>query len=310
MRQSIFITQARIFLLVLIMLFGIGCLDQLIGQVTTTIYQSDQDGKIWVVPDDDAATPVQISEFKIIHNQIFATSNQNELYVSADRGERWKKWGDKLPERINGFAQKQQILFASQWGGGVFTSFNQGKSWQEMNFGLTNREVSTLFQFNQMIFAGTATGIFLTWNEGMVWMNLLDGVQVNDFATDGETLFAATTTGVLRCDDKGKSWNSVLENRGVRSLYTVGNDIYALTYHEGMLKLPAGGSTWESVNEGLPATFKYGNILVLPDQSLLFGRREGIYQLPKDGKSWRKVTADQLPGAGLLSLLVLRTPGC
>ncbi len=178
------------------------------------IFRSTDEGNTWIPTDlqvTDAFSLEQIGDF------VFAGGTFGYIYRSDDDGLTWSVLSrgpddDKVADPITDFVSAPDgSMFASSFGSGILMSTNEGETWKRA--GLVETEVS-----------GLATG-------------------------PSGHLVAATFDGVFVSVDSSKTWSPLgagLSNPFIRALWVdLNGDVLVGTVGDGLLRLPAGGDTWE-----------------------------------------------------------------
>lgn len=134
-----------------------------------------------------------------------------------------------------------------------------------------------------------------TWAEVPSVRSLLSSTSAIGelYATNagGLVVYAGTRfDGVLRSTDAGSTWQKldaglVGEARRIRELIEYEGDLYAGT-HNGLYRLPAGGTTWEQVTGFTDPGIIYS--LAVQGTNLFAGTDSALYQSP-DGATWTRV---------------------
>jgi photosystem II stability/assembly factor-like uncharacterized protein len=145
-------------------------------------------------------------------------------------------------------------------------------------------------------------------------------------------LVAMSTGGVYGTEDGGKTWNP--SNRGVTAPFmpdplpeygqcvhkvvrdTEDPELLMLQNHGGVFRSDDGGSTWESVEEGLPANFGFGltrtpghdgafySFPLSADMSRFpVAGRAGVYRSVDGGRAWAD-SSKGLPDAGFHTIVL------
>jgi hypothetical protein len=143
---------------------------------------------------------------------VYAGSEGNGVYISADTGATWKTANTGLPANLNVsniLIKNKNIFLATN--DGVYSSVNNGTSWQQA--GLKGVLVNSLTCYNNsdttFLYAGTDKGIYLTKNNGKSWsIFAFPGFGVSAVLSGGENSFYAgmTAGGLNYYPDYRKIW--------------------------------------------------------------------------------------------------------
>lgn len=119
--------------------------------------------------------------------------------------------------------EEDGIVFASTLEDGVFRSADRGSRWAAWNFGLIDLgvlclAVSPAFAQDETLFAGTETGLFRSANGGRAWREcglptdlapVLSLAISADYAQDGRLWAGTESNGLWTSADGGASWSPV-----------------------------------------------------------------------------------------------------
>jgi ligand-binding sensor domain-containing protein len=147
-------------------------------------------------------------------------------------------------------------VYAGTEGNGVYLSADTGATWHTANTGLpANLSVWKILFQNKNIFLATNDGVYTSVNNGISWQQSgLNGVLVNCLANcnynDTPFLYAGTEKGIYQSKNNGIDWALyAFPNQGVRTMITNGVSFYAgmmaggLNYYEDYRKIWAAADT-------------------------------------------------------------------
>lgn len=228
-------------------------------------------------------------------NHVFAISENNRFFHSANAGATWNTNGTICPEAINRLEVFNNMLYASSEGGGLWASANNGTSWN--NLGLIGENVGPVWVNGSSLFAGTQNGIFLSTNNGASWTSMNNGLTdtvIGSLVMNGSSLFAGTQSGIFRSDNNGASWmavNNGLSGLAFMAMTVVGNSVYAASSNGGGISVTTNnGNTWTAVNNGLSNGFGANNFVARSFQtmgsSLLIASDGGVFITNNNGGLW------------------------
>ncbi|MCC6690987.1 MAG: hypothetical protein IT235_05595 [Bacteroidia bacterium] len=126
---------------------------------------------------------------------IYAVTGEGEIFISADKGKRWKKTPKENlnSTTISVLLSTGKILFSGT-DHGVFVSYNKGNSWKKS--GLEDKYVYTMYQYKNYVIAGTVgSGIFVSSDNGETWSSQntgLTNLTITSLASDNSVLFVGT----------------------------------------------------------------------------------------------------------------------
>ena len=190
------------------------------------------------------------------------------VWRTQDGGLTWENTTPGLSPNISIAAitfdpRNPRIAFAADGGSGfLYRSNDGGASWVEVP------------SVRDYVSSNSAIGELYATNEGA-----------------GLVLYAGTRfDGVLRTADAGNTWQRldaglVGEARRIRELLDYSGALYAGT-HDGLYRLPAGGTTWTRVESFPDAGIVYS--LATQGNSLYAGTDTSLYR-SDDGDAWTRV---------------------
>ena len=247
---------------------------------------------------------------------LYAGSEREGLFRSLDGGETWletelkRGWISSIeidPLRTN-------IIYVT--GHGVQKSIDHGHSWTEIDSGLSLAwEAPYSIAINpdstHVLYLGTGGteggALYKSTNGGESWDELLPGsvTWITIDSTNTAIIYAyiqphTFTPGLAKTYDSGLNWGCILPKL-ITSL-TIdpanSNILYAGATSNNIFKSVTAGSTWFSINEGLPSFTGY--ILAIctdpSNSNFLFAQtvRQGVFKSTNGGATWNEMDP-QLP---------------
>lgn len=253
------------------------------------------------------------------------------IFVTADGGKTWQKRG----ARIEAFRQAESVaidprdprfLFVGTWHLG-YRSNDSGKTWVQNSRGMISD--SDVFSIcidardPKIVFASACTGLYRSVDHGASWTRLrvfprsyLVRAQIVYIdPSHSERVYGGTTEGLFISRDSGKTWNRVTSpdltvnaiqvDPADRNVILIGTDLY------GVLRSDNGGRTWTESNAGF-VNRSIARVLLDPARpgrfvvgELFAGKVGGFYVYDNPINDWVRLNRQDIPGSGLLSLLVL-----
>jgi photosystem II stability/assembly factor-like uncharacterized protein len=172
-----------------------------------------------------------------------------------------------------------------------------------------------------IIYAGTEyDGFYKSKNFGITWDPINNGMKSDLPADVGfdiqidpaipSTIYAARGSGIYKSTDGGENWM----NTGLTAWsFTIAIDpenpeiIYAGTLGAGISKSVDKGSTWASINNGLPADSNVRKILIDPAKptTLYAGTyAKGIFKSANGGLNWISINNGLAEGARITDMVL------
>jgi photosystem II stability/assembly factor-like uncharacterized protein len=180
----------------------------------------------------------------------------NGVFVKSANADSWSFWALKGLEvrSLSIDPKNSDIVYVALEHGGVVKTTNGGASWHRIDKGLPNTNVNALAvdpRNNRVVYAGPdAFGIWRTIDGGSNWRRVGPGRDVRSFSIDLLTtgiLYASTSTGIMKTVDLGTTWYSL--NSGLPNPFINGLSIDP-TKSEILFAGPSGRGVWKSVDGG------------------------------------------------------------
>jgi hypothetical protein len=205
-----------------------------------------------------------------VDGRIFAATQNNGVYVSADTGRTWITYNSGLTDfnAIDLDYNANGYLFLATQGGGVFQRKVGQTQWMEINSGLSNLNVHCLLasQFNGLA-AGTENGYF-----------------VYNFATN---TWADSSLGLV--------------NRYINTVSRTPNNYLIVGTEGNGLYRKITGSPWNAVNTGI-TNYYVNTSLAYGDVYLLAGTDQGLFYTSTSATNWYK--RNSLPDAEFTDIVI------
>lgn len=209
------------------------------------------------------------------------------------------------------------ILYAVTEDNNVFKSANLGTSWQELNSGLAELPVSAFLETNGgTLYVGTFGGVYKSTDEGANWLPASNGLKVRNVnaliaAQDGDFyagVFQYPQGGIYKSADLGANWeeksngltqfnvSSLLETADGTALFA--GVIGTVDQGETIFKSTDHGENWIAKMTGLPpylpgqktpkvySLLEYIGTTAANSTILFLGTNVGIFKSMDQGESW------------------------
>ena len=253
------------------------------------------------------------------------------VFLSSDGGRTWRQSGS----RIKAFSQVEsvaidpvdpRILLVGTWHLG-YRSRDFGKTWVQNDRGMiTDSDVFSISideRDTRNVYASACTGLYRSVDKGVSWTRLkvfpksylVRAHIVYIDPGDSLRVYGGTTEGLFVSRDSGRNWNRLtrpdLTVNAIQVDPADSRTILIGTEFHGVLRSKDGGDTWAEANSG----FVNRSIArIVPDPSvpgrfligeLTAGRTGGYHAYDAPGSEWVKIPEKEIPGEGMLALLVL-----
>ena len=263
------------------------------------VFKTTDNGTVWDnINSGLTNTDVQGLAVTNSGDTVLAGTYNGGVFLSLNGGTSWTAVNNGLSGLgllVQAVAIKGTNIFAGTTGG-VFVSSNFGGLWTPANSGLSSLDVMCLLVNGSEILAGTASGgVFLSANDGGLWSAKNSGIgdmYVNALAVNGTKLYAGNNNGVYSSVTNGNSWTLSKSTPGLVKSIDINTDgltIYAgygTMTSGGIARTPDNGSSWTTVNTGLPSG--KGIYAVLQSGAIVFSGTDGkgLYTTINNGANW------------------------
>ncbi len=187
-------------------------------------------------------------------NEIYAATQYNGVFRSADRGKTWTKTGSEKASLEVIATNSQGHVFTGDPDIGLLRSVDKGKSWALITPDSVNIHVHAIgINQSDHIFIGGFRGIYFSRDNGSIWKkaNLSEDNHIThsiNFNSNGH-VFAGTNKGIFRSLDEGVTWAKVLDSVRVSSLLVNGDKaIFALEEFEAVHRSTDNGNSWQKLS--------------------------------------------------------------
>lgn len=272
------------------------------------IFKSSDGGTSWLLINSLPCSQISSIAINPFNNQILYAGTDTGIYKSVDGGVSWNAASSGLINVTNLNTESQPIRISDVASGNVkaivIDPINSQILYAGCNGGLGLMSLGT-------------TGLYKSVNGGHSWMSLTSGIPaetgITSLALDQNNphvIYAGTeTAGVYKSNDGGNSWSLLqtgISNSAVTSLLIDPNNsnvVYTSTTSsftgllnptvKGILKSVDGGTTWNTINSGLPDSIDVQCLTSDSNVSLTLyaGTSSGVYKSIDNGASWYAVNS-------------------
>ena len=186
------------------------------------------------------------------------------IYRSTNKGDTWTQINNGLPVNVGvpSILVNGETIFSATWVHGIFRTTNNGDSWIQINNKLKDSTISPFLKCSNSILAGNwGKNIYKSIDNGEKWIKIKWGLKdtsISEVVVNDSIIFSET--------------------------YNTANDLFNIYRSFDM------GHKWIKVNKGL---LKYRYIWDYATSGKdLFSSLDskGIYHLPINGTTWKKLT--------------------
>jgi Secretion system C-terminal sorting domain/BNR/Asp-box repeat len=244
-------------------------------------------------------------------------SNVNaSLPNEVDAVEGFFPWGDSIIASAS--CAVDELNTPSATNDSLFLSTDHGKTWTDFapnggfpflilgNDFLGAAEPNPPNNTNEVFSFSTDQG--QTWTTDTIGWNIPNGVGIASvLASIGNTIFVANGSGLYQQSSPGAQWTVDTNGVGIAfqygfpligALFPVGNDLFLSTYINGVYLSTDMGSSWNTVNNGLPNYFYPNGGFALSGSSLYvmcahdtINDSYDFYRTTNNGQNWTQVNS-------------------
>jgi len=240
----------------------------------------------WIQAGNGMGSDKIINAFETLGTNIYAGTNVNGIYVSANNGTTWSQ-SSMNNKTVYSFTTIGTDIYAGllnnpNGSGGVWISVNNGVNWTQTS--LNSRHIISFALLGTYLFAGSDVDFWRSSNNGVNWTQLsVNSQSVRALAVIGNNLFAGTYIGVYISTNNGTSWTITPNNRSINSLAVIGTNLFAGTSQYGVYISADNGTTWSQT----ALNNKSVNKLAVSGNDIFAGTYPyGVYYSSNNGASW------------------------
>ncbi len=245
---------------------------------------------------------LKITAFAVIDNNIFASKELDNLYMSSNKGFIW----NPISFYFNALAVKGNNLYGGN--NAILLSTDFGNSWSVLNKNTSIFDISSLAVEGDNIYAGTFfDGIWMSTDNGASFVHDTNGInktnEVNTILISGTNVLAGTnSSGIYLSSNNGMNWiqsNNGLTNLDVHTLISSFGNILAGT-DNGVFLSSDNGADWVQVNNGLTDSSVY-SFASAANYVFAGTNNGGIFATTNYGGKWISI-ADSLTSYNISAL--------
>lgn len=221
-----------------------------------SLYSTNNNGNNWTDITSNLNSYSDITAIVASGGEVFAATDNDAVYVSADSGMTWNTSSNLGNLEITALFATPNNLFAAT-NSGMFQSPDGGTTWLSASSGIAAADITVLSfaQGPSALYCGSIDGaVYTSTDGGEIWNNVspsgsFDSIEA--ITTVGRNVIAGGPEGLFLSSDNGMDWNDAfIQNFGITSLLTVGSNVFAGTTG-GIFVSTNGGSTWNDQSQGL-----------------------------------------------------------
>jgi photosystem II stability/assembly factor-like uncharacterized protein len=228
-------------------------------------------------------------------------ASDSGLYLRAGNGIYHSKANSKAPfwtkkvflDENSDITAGKAGIYAFSFNGQFLQNINGTSVWAPKYTNFQEQEIRTVFETAAgTVFIGCNRGLFKSTNGGETWKQVQAGGWVMKLVESKGVLLATSQVGIIRSTDNGENWDPVISEGGVGiAVERINGGFAAITFNTGSQTRRVrtsydGGKTWQSIDDGLPASLLISSITQVGD-SFFCGHPDGIFRSSDNGKTWK-----------------------
>ena len=152
-----------------------------------------------------------------------------------------------------------------------------------------------------VVYAATQGGVYKSTDKGGTWIQKNNGLILSRFIksiaiANSSTIYVGHYGGVSKSTNAGDTWVDQGSSPGFVFALAVesANVVYAGSQSQGMYKTTNGGSSWDQINNGIPAQHQNVLSLTRSGSTVLAGTGLKLFRSTNSGGSWNDVSGNGL----------------
>lgn len=257
---------------------------------------------------EGAGTGAISVEGSVVFASTYESSEGPKTYKSVNRGSTWTNIPAMSSYYVMALINNGNDIFATNLGnngitsngGGVVRSLDGGTTWASASIGLSGLNCRAFTANGADVFAGTYyySGIYKSGNNGSTWSKTyLPGVtpnyQVLSMTTLGSIIFTGVnnTNFVYKSADNGVTWTTTATtSKPVWALGANATYLFAGTSTDGMRRSTNNGTSWTTINSGLPTVGEKSiRAITVSGSKIYVGNSRGVFVSSNDGTTWTAI---------------------
>jgi hypothetical protein len=275
---------------------------------------------------EGAGTGAISAEGSVVLASTYDGSEGPRTYKSTNKGASWTVLSGLSTSYVQASLISGQDMFTGHIGnygvtsngGGVIKSADGGATWANSSVGLRGISCRALASDGASVYGGSYyySGMFKSTNAGASWSKtLLPGTtpnyQILAMTNAGTTLYAGVnaTNGVFKSVDGGITWTqSGTIGKQVWAVGTNATYVFAGTSNDGMRRSSNGGTSWTTINTGLPTVGeKSVRAMLISGTRIYIGNSRGVFWSANDGTNWTAINGGiGSPGYGIVKTIAVK----
>jgi photosystem II stability/assembly factor-like uncharacterized protein len=266
----------------------------IVAAAAQDLYSTTDNGYSWSAEVFNSGSSIF---FITVADSIAFVYDQVDLYrLNLNNGSGWEDISDYLPEftiyyhgqqteypvSVAGLATVGSIIFAQTNEMGVIRSTDYGITWSLVNL---NTSLGGFGIDDTIIYASASGAIYRSSDFGANWTLISNKVPsastVHAVGAMQGSIFVSTSQGVFRSKDSGMTWNA--ESSGLKDSNVTFLSQNGKIFAEGSNAIYywlESSSEWLPVDEGLPASFTWGQIAANDNYLFVGTSGLGVWERP------------------------------
>jgi ligand-binding sensor domain-containing protein len=143
-------------------------------------------------------------------------------------------------QNVDDLLLHEGTIWAGTQNDGVFVSADQGKSWKAINEGLQNLIIRRLAVIQNQVWACTNEGLYTLRQNKWQLVKEHPSIQINSITALDNEIYTGTTRGVFKKTGKDDVWKPVFQGKALHNINSIGKNIYTMVYGDLMVSSDKG----------------------------------------------------------------------
>ena len=232
-------------------------------------------------------------------------NNFTSFYKSTDNGINWSLVSNFNFDGISDIVEIGNTFIATTSIGviwpettaRVFRSTNAGQTWDSIFKGVYG--APSIERYNSKLLMNLDGFLFLSVDTGKNWTKINTSSyftgRISEIIVSGNSIYTRIQAEQLfRSDDEGLTWTLILSKNLASHFFPVvvrDSTIFVGTYNAGCLKSTNKGSTWNTLNHGLPDSSGFRSLLFCGDYiigSVSENFYQSVYKIKVNDTIWQQ----------------------
>lgn len=268
------------------------------------IYRSTDFGRTWSPLSAGFPAEAGVVALGRRGSQLLAATDNDGLFLSDERGEKWNSIGHGLPDRkITAVHATDDTIIAGVFRHGLYATRDNGESWASLNDNLPNLNIRAILASPDGLLVATDAGIFKSVKGSRSWKTVFSECQIVSLNPGHGKIVAGGVKGVLLSEDQGEHWRWIHQAGAAHTTALLDRKIVVMNISGDLFISNDWGQTWQSADYS-PRQGSYVYNTVALGQHLVASNNYGTHQSSDGGATWQHLhdSEDRYAFLGLIAI--------